>query len=156
MFCSCGVTFDLKLGNSVVINPNIDQINKIFKYGDGVLKQSRKMGHIVGTKGFIFQNIDEFLTFLITLVHEIAHLNYVKFQLPFLLKLADVLVAFLVNENIVATSKTNKKGVAVFKKLEPRAYFVDARTEDKNNDGEGVEVQPLLEGRINKVNIVIE
>ncbi len=63
---------------------------------------------------------------------------------------------YLNTKNEVATAQTNRKGQVTFKKLKPVPYFIDARTEDKNNDGEGVETQPLLEGRINKVNLVIE
>lgn len=63
---------------------------------------------------------------------------------------------YLNGENALMTEKTNKKGEVKFKKLEPMAYFVDARTEEMNNDGGGAEIAPLDEGRINAVNIVIE
>jgi hypothetical protein len=63
---------------------------------------------------------------------------------------------YLNNENALATASTDKKGEVKFKKLEPIVYFVDARTDEMNNDGGGAEIAPLDEGRINAVNIVIE
>jgi len=61
------------------------------------------------------------------------------------------------NENPVAeTMRTDKKGRATFKKLKPKSYFIDARKGDKNNDGEGVQTSKLKEGKVNKVNTVIE
>lgn len=60
------------------------------------------------------------------------------------------------SENAVATLFTDKKGRVTFKDLKPMAYFVEAKHEGKNNDGEGVVTGELAEGRINKVNTVIE
>ncbi len=60
------------------------------------------------------------------------------------------------NENAVEKAKTDEKGLVVFKKLEPISYYIDARKGDMNNDGEGVKIAPLQEGRTNKVNTVIE
>lgn len=51
---------------------------------------------------------------------------------------------------------TDKKGRVTFKNLNPQSYFVDARYGDKTNIGEGVKTAPLQEGRINKVNTVIQ
>ena len=51
---------------------------------------------------------------------------------------------------------TDSKGRVTFKKLEPVSYFIDARKGDKNNDGEGVQTGKLQEGKVNKVNTVIE
>ncbi|MDN5199839.1 carboxypeptidase regulatory-like domain-containing protein [Fulvivirgaceae bacterium BMA10] len=51
---------------------------------------------------------------------------------------------------------TDKKGRVTFKKLEPVVYFVHAEKGDRNNYGAGVQTDTLQEGRINKVNIVIE
>lgn len=58
--------------------------------------------------------------------------------------------------NAVQTGQTDKKGVVTFTELEPITYFIDARKDDMNNDGEGVVTGPLLEGKLNKVNTVIE
>lgn len=63
---------------------------------------------------------------------------------------------YLKNENPVATAKTDNKGRAVFKDVKPVSYYVDARKGDMNNDGEGVKIAPLQEGRTNTVNTVIE
>lgn len=60
------------------------------------------------------------------------------------------------NENPVAKEQTDKKGRALFKDLEPISYFIDARLDDKNNDGKGAVTAPLLEGKVNRVNTVIE
>ena len=63
---------------------------------------------------------------------------------------------YMNGKNPVAEMRSGKKGAVKFKKLKPIAYYIDARTEDKNNDGEGVATEVLLEGRTNKVNVVIE
>ncbi|MEQ6167413.1 SpaA isopeptide-forming pilin-related protein [Ekhidna sp. MALMAid0563] len=63
---------------------------------------------------------------------------------------------YLASENAVATLKTDKKGRVTFKDVKPMAYFVEAKFEDMNNNGEGVKTGELSEGRINKVNTVIE
>lgn len=60
------------------------------------------------------------------------------------------------NENEVSRSTTDNKGRVTFKDLKPISYFMDARKDDMNNNGEGVQTAPLEEGRINKVNTVIE
>ena len=51
---------------------------------------------------------------------------------------------------------TDKKGRATFKDLEPIIYFVSAEKGTKNNHGAGIQTNPLEEGKMNKVNIVIE
>lgn len=51
---------------------------------------------------------------------------------------------------------TDKKGRVTFTKLSPKSYFVLARKGDLDNNGEGVETAKLIEGRMNKVNIVIQ
>lgn len=51
---------------------------------------------------------------------------------------------------------TDKKGRVNFKELKPQIYFVNAEKGDKNNYGAGVQTAVLQEGRINKVNIIIE
>ncbi|MEM9324651.1 MAG: carboxypeptidase regulatory-like domain-containing protein [Bacteroidota bacterium] len=52
--------------------------------------------------------------------------------------------------------RTDKKGRVTFKDLGPKSYYIDARKGDKNNDGRGSKTDKLQEGRINKVNVVIE
>jgi hypothetical protein len=51
---------------------------------------------------------------------------------------------------------TDRKGRVDFKDLNAQSYFVDARFGDKTNIGEGVKTAPLQEGRVNKVNTVIQ
>lgn len=51
---------------------------------------------------------------------------------------------------------TDRKGRVTFKDLKAQSYFVDARLGDKTNIGEGVKTAPLQQGRINKVNTVIQ
>ena len=63
---------------------------------------------------------------------------------------------YLASENPIATSKTDKKGRVTFKGVKPIAYFVEAKKGEQNNNGEGVKTGVLSEGRINKVNTVIE
>ncbi|MFY0605983.1 MAG: hypothetical protein JXR10_04655 [Cyclobacteriaceae bacterium] len=59
-------------------------------------------------------------------------------------------------ENPVAEGITDKKGRITFDDVKPIHYFIDARKGDMNNDGEGVRTDKLQEGRLNKVNTVIE
>ena len=63
---------------------------------------------------------------------------------------------YLASENAVAMLKTDKKGRVTFKEMRPIAYFIEAKKGEKNNNGEGVQTGELSEGRINKVNTVIE
>lgn len=58
--------------------------------------------------------------------------------------------------NAIDSAMTDKKGRVTFKNLEPIIYFVSAVKEKKNNYGAGTQTSPLTEGKINKVNIVIE
>lgn len=51
---------------------------------------------------------------------------------------------------------TDKKGRGTFKDLEPTVYFVSAEKGTKNNHGAGIQTHPLEDGKLNKVNIVIE
>lgn len=60
------------------------------------------------------------------------------------------------NENHIRKEVTDKKGRVTFTDMEPISYFIDARMGDKNNDGKGAVTAPLLEGKVNKVNTVIE
>ncbi|WP_425392261.1 carboxypeptidase regulatory-like domain-containing protein [Ekhidna sp.] len=63
---------------------------------------------------------------------------------------------YLASKSPIATMKTDSKGRVTFKEVKPIAYFIEAKFEDKNNNGEGVKTGELSEGRINKVNTVIE
>lgn len=63
---------------------------------------------------------------------------------------------YLASENAVATLTTDKKGRVTFKEIKPMAYFVEAKYEGKNNNAAGVKTSELSEGRLNKVNTVIE
>ena len=63
---------------------------------------------------------------------------------------------YLASENPIQTLKTDNKGRVTFKEVKAIAYFVEAKFEDKNNNGEGVKTGELAEGRLNKVNTVIE
>ncbi len=63
---------------------------------------------------------------------------------------------YLASENALAMLKTDKKGRVTFKDLKPIAYFIEAKKGEQNNNGEGVRTGELAEGRINKVNTIIE
>lgn len=58
--------------------------------------------------------------------------------------------------NAVATGVTDKKGRVNFKNIEATVYFVHAENGDRNNYGAGIQTSPLEEGKMNRVNIVIE
>lgn len=58
--------------------------------------------------------------------------------------------------NAIASAKTDSIGQAVFKNLKLITYFVRSREGERNNDAEGVVTEKLLEGRINKVNTIVE
>ena len=51
---------------------------------------------------------------------------------------------------------TDEKGNVRFKELKPIIYFVNAEKGDKNNVGAGVQTDKLVEGKLNKVTIIIE
>ncbi len=57
---------------------------------------------------------------------------------------------------VMETQRTDKKGRVKFSGLEPQVYFVYALKGDMSNAGAGVQTDTLREGRINKVNIIIE
>jgi len=57
---------------------------------------------------------------------------------------------------IAPSKKTDHKGKVIFKNLQPIAYYVHAVSQDKSNNGAGVLTEELKEGRINKINTVIE
>lgn len=60
------------------------------------------------------------------------------------------------SENPIATLRTDSKGRVTFKGLKTIAYYIEAKKDDKNNVGEGVLTGELSEGKVNKVNTVIE
>ncbi|MFY0598893.1 MAG: Ig-like domain-containing protein [Cyclobacteriaceae bacterium] len=60
------------------------------------------------------------------------------------------------NKNAAASGTTDEKGRVKFKGLKPMTYYIDARKDDLNNDGEGTQTEALIKGRLNKLNIVIE
>ena len=57
---------------------------------------------------------------------------------------------------VFETQMTDRKGRVKLKDLEPKVYFVDVVKDDMTNAGAGVQTDTLREGRINKVNIIIE
>lgn len=57
---------------------------------------------------------------------------------------------------VLPTDTTNADGVVTFKGLEPMSYYVHATMGSKSNIGAGVLTSPLMEGRVNKVNTIIE
>lgn len=64
--------------------------------------------------------------------------------------------SYRAGEGAVATDTTDIKGRVTFKELKPISYYIYAHKDDMNNDGEGVVTAPLDEGKLNKVNTVIE
>lgn len=60
------------------------------------------------------------------------------------------------SKNTVGTITTDKKGRVTFKGLKTISYYIYAVKGDMNNNGEGVLTGKLQEGRINKVNTVVE
>jgi uncharacterized GH25 family protein len=63
---------------------------------------------------------------------------------------------YLNSKQAIATMQTNEKGMVKFKKLEAQVYFIEATKDAKKNDGLGSETSPLIKGRTNKVNVVIQ
>lgn len=57
---------------------------------------------------------------------------------------------------ITTEDKTDKKGRITFKDLEPMPYYILASFDEKSNIGAGVLTAPLLEGKSNRVNTIIE
>ena len=58
--------------------------------------------------------------------------------------------------NAVDIGVTDKKGRVNFRNLEPIVYFVHAENGERNNYGAGIQTTPLTQGKMNRVNIVIE
>jgi len=63
---------------------------------------------------------------------------------------------YLSSSNPLQTAKTDEKGRVTFKDLKPVAYYVEVRKGEMNNDAAGSMIGKLAEGRINKVNVVIQ
>lgn len=59
------------------------------------------------------------------------------------------------DKNPVAVEKTNEKGIANFKKLETKSYFIRATKGELNNDDTSHQTGALAAKKINKVNIVV-
>lgn len=58
--------------------------------------------------------------------------------------------------NPVKTGETDKKGRITFKDLKLIPYYIEAKKDEMNNNGEGVLTGKLSEGKVNRVNTVIE
>lgn len=54
------------------------------------------------------------------------------------------------------TLTTDEKGRVKFKEMEPIPYFMLVEFEKKSNIGNGVRTEPLQEGKVNKVNTIIQ
>lgn len=54
------------------------------------------------------------------------------------------------------TVLSNSKGKATIKNLQPRVYYIYVTKGDLNNIGGGVQTDTLAEGKVNKLNIIIE
>lgn len=60
------------------------------------------------------------------------------------------------NKNAVGTDTSDSSGKVQFKGLKTISYYVDAQKEDLNNNAAGVKTAALEEGKLNKINTVIE
>lgn len=60
------------------------------------------------------------------------------------------------SKNAVASDTSDAKGRVQFKDLKAIPYFVDAKKEDLNNNAAGVKTSPLEEGKLNKINTIID
>jgi hypothetical protein len=56
---------------------------------------------------------------------------------------------------VAGPDQTDRKGRVTFKKIPAKSYFVQVVKGDKKNDGKGVKTAKLDEGRMNKINVVI-
>lgn len=59
-------------------------------------------------------------------------------------------------QNAVAMTMTDKKGIASFKKVQPQAYFILVRKGDKDNSGGGEQTEKLTPSRLNKITVIIQ
>ncbi len=63
---------------------------------------------------------------------------------------------FLASTDPLKLDRTDAKGRVTFKGVEPRSYYIEARKGEMNNDGRSSKTSNLQEGKLNKVNVVIE
>lgn len=63
---------------------------------------------------------------------------------------------YLKEVNPIAEGVSDEKGMVKLKKLEPIAYWVLVRKDDKDNAGGGEMIGKLEENKLNKVTIVIQ
>lgn len=64
--------------------------------------------------------------------------------------------AYDAGEPMVASGNSDQKGRFKVKDLEPTVYFIEAEKDELNNIGNGIVTDSLREGRMNKVNIIID
>ena len=57
---------------------------------------------------------------------------------------------------VTEVAYTDSKGNVKFKELGSRVYYIIAKKGDKNNFGAGVATDKLIEGKLNKVTVIIE
>lgn len=57
---------------------------------------------------------------------------------------------------VTEVAYTDNKGNVKFKELESKVYFINAKKGDKNNIGAGVQTDVLVEGKLNKLTVIIE
>ena len=56
---------------------------------------------------------------------------------------------------VAGPEKTDSKGRVTFKKLEEKSYYVRVKKGEKNNYNEGEKTGVLMQGKLNKFNIII-
>lgn len=64
--------------------------------------------------------------------------------------------AYDAGEPVVATGSSDQKGRVKITDLQPTLYYIDAEKDDLNNIGNGIVTDSLREGRMNKVNVIID
>lgn len=64
--------------------------------------------------------------------------------------------AYDASEPAVASGSSDQRGRFKVKDLEPTVYFIEAEKDDLNNIGNGIVTDTLREGRMNKVNVIID
>lgn len=57
---------------------------------------------------------------------------------------------------VTEVAYTDSKGNVKFKELGSKIYFINAKKGDKNNIGAGVQTDVLVEGKLNKLTVIIE
>ena len=63
---------------------------------------------------------------------------------------------YLQSKNAWMKATSDEKGVAVFKKLSEKSYYLEVRRGDMSNDSKSVKTSVLERGKLNKVNVIIE